>query len=65
MTLMQRIAREPNAILGVIVAGYGLLVVFGILPVLYAAEDDDERSGTASSKGKGAPIVFMWSVPAF
>jgi membrane-associated phospholipid phosphatase len=28
-------------------------------------EDDDERSGTASSKGKGAPIVFMWSVPAF
>lgn len=31
MTLLQRIAREPNAIAGLIAAAYGLLVAFGVL----------------------------------
>lgn len=31
MTILQRIAREPNAIAGVVISAYSVLVAFGIL----------------------------------
>ncbi len=36
MTLLQRIAREPNAIAGLIAALYGALVAFGVLELTVA-----------------------------
>lgn len=36
MTLLQRIAREPNAIAGLLAALYGALVAFGVLELTVA-----------------------------
>lgn len=56
MTLLQRIAREPNAILGVIVAGYGLLVVFGIL------ELTAQQVGGVTAFGGSLVVLLRWLV---
>lgn len=56
MTLVQRIAREPNAILGVIVAAYGLLVAFDVL-VLTASQ-----VGATTAFGGAAVILLRWLV---
>lgn len=56
MTLLQRIAREPNAILGVLVAGYGLLVVFNVL-VLTA-----QQVGGVTAFGGALVVLLRWLV---
>lgn len=56
MTLLQRIAREPNAVLGVIVAGYGLLVVFNVL-VLSA-----QQVGGVTAFGGALVVLLRWLV---
>ena len=56
MTIWQRIAREPNAILGVIVAGYGVLVAFGIL------ELTAPQAGAVTALGGALVILLRWLV---
>ena len=56
MTFLQRIAREPNAILGVIVAAYGLLVAFDVL------ELTAPQVGAATAFGGALVILLRWLV---
>lgn len=56
MTLLQRISREPNAVLGVIVAAYGLLVVFHVL-VLTA-----QQVGGVTAFGGSMVVLLRWLV---
>lgn len=56
MTIWQRIAREPNALLGVVVAGYGLLVVFGIL------ELTAQQVGGVTAFGGSLVVLLRWLV---
>lgn len=54
MTIWQRIAREPNAIAGVILAVYGLLVAFEVL-VLTATQ-----FGAVTGFGGAVVILLRW-----
>lgn len=56
MSLLQRIAREPNAILGVIVGGYGLLVAFNVL------ELTAQQVGAVTAFGGALVILLRWLV---
>ena len=56
MTIWQRIAREPNAVLGVIVGGYGLLVAFDVL-VLSA-----QQVGAVTAFGGALVFLLRWLV---
>lgn len=56
MNIWQRIAREPNAILGVLVGGYGLLVAFDVL-VLSA-----QQVGAVTAFGGALVILLRWLV---
>lgn len=56
MSLLQRIAREPNAILGVIVAAYGLLVAFDVL------ELTAQQVGAATAFGGALVFLLRWLV---
>lgn len=50
MTILQRIAREPNAIAGVVISAYSVLVAFGVLE-LTAVQ-------TGALGGLGGALVF-------
>lgn len=56
MTIWQRIARNPNAVLGVLVAGYGLLVAFDVL-VLTA-----QQVGGVTAFGGALVVLLRWLV---
>lgn len=56
MSIWQRIAREPNAIVGVIVAGYGVLVAFGVL------ELTAQQVGAVTALGGALVILLRWLV---
>lgn len=56
MTIWQRIAREPNAIAGVLVAAYGLLVAFDVI-VLTATQ-----FGAVTAFGGAVVFLLRWLV---
>ena len=56
MTILQRIAREPNAVLGVIVGAYGLLVAFDVL------ELTAQQVGAVTAFGGALVILLRWLV---
>jgi hypothetical protein len=56
MNVWQRIAREPNAIAGVLVAGYGLLVAFDVI-VLTATQ-----FGAVTAFGGAVVFLLRWLV---
>lgn len=56
MTLLQRIAREPNAIVGVIVSAYGTLVAFGVLELTAT------QVGAVTALGGALVILLRWLV---
>lgn len=56
MTILQRIAREPNAIGGLIVATYGVLVAFDVL-VLTATQ-----FGAVTAMGGAGVFALRWLV---
>lgn len=56
MTLLQRIARQPVAIAGLIVATYGLLVAFGVL------ELTDPQLGAVTTFGGAVIFLLRWLV---
>lgn len=56
MSIWQRIAREPNAILGLIVAVYGVLVAFEVLA--FTAQ----QVGAVTAFGGALVILLRWVV---
>lgn len=54
MTILNRVAREPNALLGVVVALYGILVAFHVL-VLNA-----QQVGAVTAFGGALVIALRW-----
>lgn len=56
MTIWQRIAREPNAIAGVLVGAYGLLVAFDVI-VLTATQ-----FGAVTAFGGAVVFLLRWLV---
>lgn len=54
MTIWQRIAREPNAIAGVLLGAYGLLVAFEVI-VLTATQ-----FGAVTGFGGAVVILLRW-----
>lgn len=56
MTILQRIAREPNAVLGVVVAAYGVLVAFDVL------ELSAQQVGAVTALGGALVFLLRWLV---
>lgn len=56
MTILQRIAREPNAIGGLILATYGVLVAFHVLTLTAT------QFGAVTALGGAAVIALRWLV---
>lgn len=56
MNLLHRIAREPNAITGLIVGAYGLAVAFGLFELTAT------QVGAATAFGGAVVIALRWLV---
>ena len=56
MTLLQRIAREPNALTGLVVATYGALVAFGVLELTV------QQTGALGVLGGALIFALRWLV---
>lgn len=56
MTLLTRIAREPNAVVGLIVGAYGLAVAFGIF------ELTAPQVGAVTAFGGAVVVALRWFV---
>lgn len=56
MTIWQRIAREPNALTGVAIALYGVLVAFGVLDL------DATQTGALAALGGALVFALRWLV---
>jgi hypothetical protein len=56
MTILQRIAREPNAIGGLILATYGVLVAFHVLTLTAV------QFGSVTALGGAGVIALRWLV---
>lgn len=56
MTILQRIAREPNAVVGLIVGIYGVLVAFDILSLTAP------QVGALTALGGAAVFALRWLV---
>lgn len=56
MTILQRIAREPNAIAGVVIAAYSVLVAFEIIHLTAI------QTGALGGLGGAAVLALRWLV---
>lgn len=56
MSLLQRFTREPNAIVGVIVAAFGLLVIFDLI------NPTPEQTGGLAAFGGAIIVALRWLV---
>jgi hypothetical protein len=56
MSLLQRIAREPNALTGLVVALYGALVAFGVLELTV------QQTGALGVLGGAVIFALRWLV---
>lgn len=56
MTILTRIAREPNAIVGLIVGAYGLAVAFGLFELTAT------QVGAVTAFGGAVVIALRWLV---
>ena len=56
MTIWQRIAREPNALTGVVIALYGVLVAFHVLAL------SPEQTGALAALGGALVFGLRWLV---
>lgn len=56
MTIWQRIAREPNALTGVVIALYGVLVAFHVLVI------SPEQTGALAALGGALVFGLRWLV---
>ena len=56
MSILQRIAREPNAIVGVVIALYGVLVAFEVLTLTAP------QAGALAALGGAVVVALRWFV---
>jgi hypothetical protein len=56
MTIWQRIAREPNALTGIVIALYGVLVAFHVLVI------SPEQTGALAALGGALVFGLRWIV---
>lgn len=56
MTILQRIAREPNALTGIAISTYGVLVAFGILELTI------QQTGALAALGGALVFALRWLV---
>lgn len=54
MTILQRIAREPNAVIGLIVGAYGVLVAFHVLSLTAG------QVGAFTTLGGAVVFLLRW-----